>query len=137
MLLKKIIPWLIGCVAIYAACFASKEFGYQQGVADTTQKNLANEIGLLNESLNVLAEQTKKAGELNLVLHNTISQRQRADQQSTQVFVNALNATAHLRFDCRFDDNIMQQIFQTADRADQAAASGFGSALPASATPDG
>ncbi|WP_141229460.1 hypothetical protein [Cellvibrio mixtus] len=100
-----------------------------RGVADTKEKNLSDEIASLNNSLNGLAEQSKEAGKLNLQLSQTINDRKRADQQSTQVFTNALNATAHLRFDCRFDDNIMQQLDQAADRADQAASSGFASPL--------
>jgi hypothetical protein len=125
MLLKTLTPWIIGCVLLCAACF----IGYQEGVADTTQENLADEITSLNNSLNGLAEQTKKAGELNLQLSNTIAARKKADAQSTQVFTNALAATAHLRFNCVFDDSIMQQLYQAADRADQAASSGFAGAL--------
>lgn len=103
--------------------------GYVFGVAETTEKNLTDEIESLNQSLEGLAEQTHKAGELNLQLSKTIADRKKADAASTQVFTNALNATTHLRFNCRFDDNIMQQLDQSADRADQAAASGFVSPL--------
>ncbi|HSX85401.1 MAG TPA: hypothetical protein VLE50_08325 [Cellvibrio sp.] len=126
MLLKKLTPWIIGCALLCAACF----IGYQKGVADTTEKNLTAEIGSLNKSLDELQVQTKAAGQLNLQLGKTINARQKADQQSTQVFTNALAATAHLRFNCVFDDNIMQQLFQSADRADQAASSGLVSAMP-------
>lgn len=125
MLLKTLTPWIIGCVLLCAACF----IGYQKGVADTTQKNLADEIASLNNSLDGLAAQTKEAGELNFQLSNTIAARKKADDQSTQVFTNALAATAHLRFNCVFDDSIMQQLYQAADRADQAAGSGFAGAL--------
>lgn len=100
------------------------------GVAETTEKNLTDEIESLNQSLEGLNEQSQKAGELNLQLSNTIAARKKADAASTQVFTNALNATAHLRFNCVFGDNIMQQLDQAADRADQAAASGFTGALP-------
>lgn len=122
MLLKKII---LGCLLLCAACL----FGYMRGVADTKEKNLSDEIASLNKSLDGLAEQTKKAGKLNLQLSQTINDRKKADAKSTQVFTNALAATAHLRFDCRFDDNIMQQLFQTADRADEAASGGLVSSL--------
>ena len=125
MLLKKMTPWIIGCAFLCAACF----IGYQKGVADTTQNNLANEIASLNKSLDGLQEQTKEAGQLNLTLGKTISARHKADQQSTQVFTNALAATAHMRFNCVFDDNIMQQLYRSADRADQAASSGIVSAM--------
>jgi hypothetical protein len=103
--------------------------GYVMGVANTTQKNLGDEIASLNKSLDGLAEQTKQAGKLNLQLSQTINDRKKADAQSTQVFTNALAATAHLRFNCVFDDNIMQQLHQAADRADQTASSGFAGAL--------
>lgn len=125
MLLKQLTPWLIGCALLCAACF----IGYQKGVADTTQKSLTNEIVWLSESLQDLDSHAKRAGELNLQLSKTIADRKKADAQSTQVFTNALNATAHLRFNCVFDDNIMQQLHQAADRADHAAASGFASPL--------
>ena len=125
MLLKTLTPWIIGCVLLCAACF----IGYQKGVADTTQQNLTDEIESLNQSLEGLAEQTHKAGQLNLQLSQTINDRKKADAQSTQVFTNALAATTHLRFNCVFDDNVMQQLSQTADRADQAASSGFAGAL--------
>lgn len=125
MLLKTLTPWIVGCALLCAACF----IGYQKGVADTTQKNLTGEIASLNKSLDGLAEQTKQAGKLNLQLSQTINDRKKADAQSTQVFTNALAATAHLRFNCVFDDNIMQQLHLSADRADQTASSGFAGAL--------
>ena len=125
MLLKTLTPWIIGCVLLCAACF----IGYQKGVADTTQNNLADEIASLNKSLDGLAAQTKEAGRLNFQLSNTIAARKKSDAQSTQVFINALAATAHLRFNCVFDDNVMQQLHWSADRADQAASSGFAGAL--------
>lgn len=128
-ILAKILYWAFVIAVVGAANFVSHEFGYQKGVADTTQKNLSDEIASLNKSLDGLAEQTKKAGELNLQLNSTIAARKKADDQSTQVFTNALAATAHLRFNCVFDDNIMQQLHQAADRADQAASSGFARAL--------
>ncbi|AQT58708.1 hypothetical protein [Cellvibrio sp. PSBB023] len=118
MLLKKII---LGCLLLCAACL----FGYMRGVADAKEKHLSDEITSLNNSLGDLAKQTKKAGELNLKLSKTIADRQRADDQSTQVFTHALAATSHLRFNCVFDDNIMQQLHQSADRADQATTSGI------------
>lgn len=123
MLLKKII---LGCLLLCAACL----FGYMRGVADAKEKHLSDEITSLNNSLGDLAKQTKKAGEINLKLSKTIADRKKADAQSTQVFTNALAATAHLRFNCVFDDNIMQQLHQAADRADQAASSGIVSAMP-------
>lgn len=126
MLLKKLTPWIIACVVFCAACFIS----YREGVAATTKKHLAEEIQSLNKSISDLDTETKKAGAMNLVLHNTISARKKADDKSTQVFTNALSATAHLRFNCVFDDNIMQQLYYSADRADQAASSGLVSAMP-------
>lgn len=122
MLLKKII---LGCILLCAACL----LGYLKGVVDTREKNLRDEIASLNGSLNKLAEQTKEAGKLNLQLSKTIADRKRADEQSTKVFTNALAATAHLRFNCFFDDNIMQQLLQAADRADEAASGGLVSSL--------
>lgn len=125
MLLKKLTPWIIGCALLCAACF----IGYQKGVAVTTQKNLAAEIASLNKSLDGLAEQTKKAGQVNLQLHNAASVIKKAQAKSTQEFTNALNSTAHLRFNCVFDNSIMQQLFQAADAADTAATSGITGAL--------
>lgn len=117
-------------LAIAAITFGLTGYlGYVKGVADTIQKNLADEIASLNNSLDGLAQQTKEAGELNLQLSKTIAARKKADDQSTQVFTNELAATSHLRFNCVFDDNIMQQLHLSADRADQAASSGFASAL--------
>lgn len=117
-------------LAIAAITFGLTGYlGYVKGVADTTQKNLADEIASLNNSLDGLAQQTKEAGELNLQLSKTIAARKKADDQSTQVFNNALAATAHLRFNCVFDDNVMHQLHQAADRADQAASSGFAGAM--------
>lgn len=120
---------LLGVALIGAVCFASAKMGYIAGYADATEKNLTDEIESLNQSLEGLADQTQKAGELNLQLSKTIAARKKADDQSTQVFINALAATAHLRFNCVFDDNIMQQLHLSADRADQAASSGFAGAL--------
>ncbi len=128
-LLAKILYWLFVAVVIASANFVSHEYGYQKGVADTTKQNLTDEIESLNQSLEGLNEQAQKAGELNLQLSKTIADRKKADAASTQVFTNALNASAHLRFNCVFDDNIMQQLFQSADRADKAASSGFVSPL--------
>lgn len=117
-------------LAIAAITFGFAGYtGYVIGVAETTKKNLSDEITSLNQSLDGLVEQTKKAGQLNLQLSNTIADRKKADDQSTQVFTNALAATAHLRFNCVFDDSIMQQLYQAADRADQAASGGFAGAL--------
>lgn len=126
MLLKKII---IVCGLLCAACL----FGYLKGVADTKEKNLSDEIASLNKSIVDLNAATKAAGVANLVLHKTISEKQKADNQSTQAFKNAINSTAHLRFNCVFDDSIMQQLFGAADRADKAAAGGINYAMPAGA----
>lgn len=117
--------YLIDFAIAIAVIAGAAGLGYWKGSVDTKEKNLSDEIASLNTSLNGLAEQTKEAGKLNLQLSNTIAARKKADAQSTQVFTNALNATAHLRFNCVFDDNIMQQLYQAADRADQAASSGF------------
>lgn len=136
-ILAKTIYWLFIAAVIGAANFVSKEYGYLQGVTDTNAKHQAADIASLNKSIADLNAETKKAGAMNLVLHNTISARQVADQKSTQVFTNALAATAHLRFNCVFHDSIMQQLHQTADRADQAAASGISVAMPSSSPPDG
>lgn len=136
LLLKKILVCIAFIALSVAACFAAKEFGYTQGVADTNTKHQAADIAALNQSITNLNEATKSAGEANLKLHNTISARQKADAESTKVFSNALTATAHLRFDCFFDDNIMQQLYQAADRADNAATSGLGYRMPTSAAPD-
>ena len=103
--------------------------GYVFGVAETTEKNLTDEIESLNQSLEGLNEQAQKAGELNLQLSQTINARKKADAESTKVFTNALAADAHLRFNCVFNDNIMQQLSEAADRADQAASGGFVSPL--------
>lgn len=127
MLLKQLAPWVIGYAVVCAAYF----IGYQKGVAVATQKSLGDEISSLNKSLDDLAQQTHEANKINLQLSKTISDRKKSDAESTKVFANALAATAHFRFDCVFDDNVMQQLHQAAERADQAASSGFGSPLRA------
>lgn len=133
----RLIVFLIGCLLVSAACYVSKEFGYQQGVAETKELHFAADIARLNLVLDDFNVAVRAAGEANLQLNKTISARQKADAESTKVFTNALNATAHLRFNCVFDDSIMQQLHQTADRADQAAASGISVAMPSSSPPDG
>lgn len=131
MLLKTLTPPLIGIALLCAACF----IGYQKGVADTTHKNLSAEITSLNNSLGDLAKQTQQAAELNLQLSKTIAARKKADDQSTKELTHALAATAHLRFNCMFNDNIMQQLYTSAERATQAASGGIVSAMPASHSP--
>ncbi|HTF98664.1 MAG TPA: hypothetical protein VL995_21155 [Cellvibrio sp.] len=135
MLLKKLTPWIIGCVVgcvvFCAACFVS----YREGVAATEKKYLGDEIKALNESIGKLDVATKDAAKANLLLHETISKRKKADAESTKVFANALASTTHLRFNCMFDDSIMQQLNQAANAADAAAASGFNYALPTSDSP--
>ena len=126
---------LIGVIA--AAAYAWIGFvGYQMGVTDTTEKNLRADVDSLNQSIVNFNAENKKAGQLNLQLSNTISARVKADAESTKVFSNALAATSHLRFNCLFDDNIMQQISEAADRADHAATSGITFALPSGPPPD-
>jgi hypothetical protein len=110
---------------------------YREGVTATHKKYLTEEISELNKSIGNLQAATRDAGHANLLLNQTISKRQKADAESTKVFANALAATAHLRFNCLFDHNIMQQISETADRADQAATSGISFTLPTSSPPDG
>jgi hypothetical protein len=130
MLQQKIISWAIAAVIITGACFVSNQWGYTKGVADTKAKQQTADIAALNKSIGDLNEATKKAGDVNLQLSNTISTRQKADADSTRAFKNALSTTAHLRVNCVFDSNIMQQLSTAADRADKAAGSGFGGALP-------
>lgn len=125
MLLKKLQPWLIGYVLFCAACFIS----YQKGVADTVENNLTANIKSLQASISDLDEETKKAGNLNLQLSQLFSARKKADAEYTKVFTNALSTTKHLRINCVFDNNIMQQLNESADRADAAATSGITSAL--------
>lgn len=121
----------IAVAVIIVVAYAWAVFtGYQMGVADTNEKHQTADIAALNKSIADLNAETKNAGQLNLQLSQTIAARKKADDQSTQVFTNALAATAHLRFNCVFDDSIMQQLHHTADRADQAAASGFAGAMP-------
>lgn len=125
MIQKYALDFVVAIVVIGGAA----GLGYWKGSADTTKANLVEHIESLNQSITDLDKETKKAGTLNLQLSQTISARKKADAQSTQVFTNALAATAHLRFNCVFDDYIMQQLHLSADRADQAASGGFAGAL--------
>lgn len=126
MLLKKLAPWILGCVLFCAACF----FSYQQGVAATVEKQLDNEIVSLRESLVDLKNATKDAGEQNIKLNHSINLIKQTQTQSTKVFNDALNATAHMRVNCVFDDDIMRKLNEAASAADKAAASGFSGAMP-------
>lgn len=129
--------YVLYVVIAIAAVSGAGGLGYWKGRTDSREENLTQHVKSLNESITDLNAATKEAGQLNLKLGKTISARIKADQQSTQVFTNALAATSHLRFNCVFDDNIMQQLDQAADRADQAASSGISYSLPARSPPDG
>lgn len=133
----KIVPWFIVIALLCAVFVAVDQYAYDQGYAAAVDEYQKADLQSLNGVIDEFKTLAKDAKTQSLQLSKTISARQVADQNSTQVFVNALNTTAHLRFDCRFDDNIMQQIYQAADSADQAAASGFGITLPTRTAPDG
>lgn len=124
---------IIGLAIAMAFCVGLYFIGHFKGYADAQEDHYRADIDSLNKSIVDLNAATKAAGAANLVLHKTISEKQKADNQSTQAFKNAINSTAHLRFNCVFDDSIMQQLYGAADRADKAAASGINYAMPASA----
>lgn len=124
-------------VIAIAAVGGAGGLGYWKGRTDSREENLTQHVESLNQSITNLNAATKEAGQLNLRLGKTISNREKADQKSTQVFTNALNASAHLRFNCVFNDSIMQQLSQAADRADEAASSGITNSLPTRSPPDG
>lgn len=121
--------YLIDLAIALAVIASAAGLGYWKGTADTTNTNLVEHVESLNKSIDDLNKETKKAGKLNLQLSQTINARKKADDESTKVFANALAATSHLRVNCVFDDSIMQQLYEAADRADQAASSGFTSPL--------
>lgn len=92
--------YVLYVVIAVAAVGGAGGLGYLKGRSDTREENLTQHVESLNQSITDLNTATKEAGQLNLRLGKTISNREKADQQSTQVFTNALNATAHLRFNC-------------------------------------
>lgn len=137
MIQKKILVVAIAAVFAGSISFASYRYGHLKGFSAANAEWQAADIEALAGVIDEFKTLSKEAKAQSLVLSGTISARQVADQKSTQVFVNALNATAHLRFNCMFDDSIMQQFNQAADRADEAAATGFGNSVPTRTAPDG
>lgn len=126
----KIIKPFVGALLILALLFIARQQGYSTGYSDANAEHQKADIAALNNAIVNLNVSVKKAGEQNLELHKTINARKKADQQSTKVFVNELNATAHLRTQCMFDDSIMQKLHTAASAADQAASGGLVERLP-------
>jgi hypothetical protein len=112
------------------------KYGYDKGVALSESKYHKADIKALEKVITQTEALVSEAEKASLAINQTISDRAKADHKTTQDIRNALSTTAHLRVDCVFDNNVMQQLGEAADRADQAAASGIVSAMPARTTPD-
>lgn len=129
MLQKKLLALAIAAAVAGGIGFASYQYGHLKGYSAANTEWQAADIEALTGVIDEFKTLAKEANTQSLALSKTIAARKKADDQSTQVFTNALAATAHLRFNCVFDDSIMQQLYQAADRADEAASSGFAGAL--------
>lgn len=112
------------------------KYGYDKGYAVSESKYQKADIQALEKIISKTELLIGKAEQASLAISKTISDRVKADHKTTQDFRHALSTTAHLRVDCVFDNNIMQQLAEAADRADQAAASGISGAVPTRAAPD-
>lgn len=132
----KIIKPFAGALLILALLFTARQIGYSAGLADAKLDVQKADIASLNKSIGDLRVATKDANEANFRIHKTISDRVIADRKTTQDIRHALTSTSYLRNDCLFDSGIMQQLSEAADRADQAAASGFNSAMPTGSAPN-
>lgn len=74
--------------------------------------------------------QLQSASQMNLVLGELISERQQADAKTTQELRHVLQKTEAHRVECVFDDGVMRILTEARHRANQAAASGVGRAVP-------
>jgi len=102
------------------------KYGYDKGYS-------ASDIKSLQGVIDSTEKLTKAADKASLFFNKLMSGQIKANQQTTQDLLNALSTTAHLRVNCVFDDGVMRQIYQAADRADAAAASGIANTMPAGA----
>lgn len=106
--------------------------GFSKGVAAAESKYQKADIAALKGVIANTEKLTKAADAASLAMNKSIVDRQAADRKTTQDFKHALSTTAHLRVSCVFDNSIMRQLSEAADRADQAATSGIVSAVPTS-----
>lgn len=132
----KVIVFLIVVVAQVGNGIFVYRYGYDKGFSSAESKYQKADIKALEKVITKTESLIGEAERTSLAISKTISDRVKADQKTTQEFHDALSTTAHLRVDCVFDNNVMQQLGETANRADQAATAGFISAVPASAAPD-
>lgn len=122
---------LIGLVLQLLIGFAIGELFYAKGFEAAKDSCQKGEIAALNAVIDKTELLTRDANAASLALNKSISDQKRADQKSTEVFAHALASTANARVNCVFDRNIMQQLDEAADRADNAAASGINRAVSA------
>lgn len=112
------------------------KYGYDKGYAASESKYQKADIQALEKIITKTELLISEAEQASLAISKTISDRAQADHKTTQDIRHALSTTAHLRVSCVFDNNVMQQLSEAANRADHAAASGFGSAVPTRAAPE-
>lgn len=104
--------------------------GHDTGFSAAESKHQKADIAALNGVIANTEKLTKAADAASLAINKSIVDRQAADRKTTQDFKHALSTTAHLRVSCVFDNNIMRQLSEAADRADQATTSGIVGAMP-------
>lgn len=127
VLIALLLAWLLSAAG---AGFAGWLYGRTQAKAAAVQACQQADINALQAVIDQVDVLGKQARAENLILSKTIADRKKADEQTTKDFKHALSLTASQRVECVFDDNSVQQLGKAADRADAAAAGGFGRALP-------
>lgn len=105
--------------ASYDKGYSAAERAYQERDIKTLTAVITNTEALVNH-----AERVSHNIEVAMAAQTT------ADQKTTQEIQRALSRNANQRVNCQFDDGVMQQLTTARDRANKAAASGVGYALP-------
>lgn len=110
---------------------------YKTGYANAQREAVSDcqsaTIKQLQSILTDAEQLTVDANAASLALNKTISDRIVADAKTTKDIRDALKTTAHLRIDCKLPDNVMRDLAAARQRANEAAASGIDSAMPAAA----
>lgn len=94
------------------------------------------EIEQLTSLISSTQALTESANTASLALGKTINDRTAADAKTTKELRRVLSETAHLRAGCVFDDDVMHQLDEAANKADGAATGGFNHRVPASGEAD-
>lgn len=124
-------------LAIAASFFAGRLLGNAEGHAQATQQCLAQQITRQTALLNEIENVTRDAKTASIALHNTIAERQKADEQTTREIRHALKQTANQRIECVLPADVMQQLHAARERANAAATGGVSSAVPGTTGTDG